>query len=342
MSAATALRDKQTVWALWQAMDRADPASLRSLLTERMAADAQWHGPSPLGSLTGVDAFVDRVWLPLTASFAELKRNTFIFMAGASSGCADGQGDGRVWVGATGTLDGVFREAYLGIPPTRKPASLRFGEFVRLEGDRIVESYVIYDLVDLMEQAGVHVLPPPRGEPGVYPPPAAGDGVLLDAQDEDETAYSLAHIRRFIFGALNAFDESDLTSMGMADYFPDDIAWYGPGGIGACYGLEGFQTKHQQPWLHAFPDRRVQDLTALIADGVYTGGPGWAGVKAMHRGEYQGVAATDRSLAINGLDFWKRDGEQFVENWVFVDMVHLFGQMGVDLMARMAQIVASR
>ena len=121
----------------------------------------------------------------------------------------------------------------------------------------------------------------------------------------------------------------------MADYFHPDVRWYGPGGIGACLSFSDFQQRHQRHWLSAFPDRKVQDLDALIAEGVYSGGPGWAGVVATHLGEYLGVPATGRTLRINGLDFWKRDGERYVENWVFVDMVHLFGQMGVDLFARL-------
>ncbi len=342
MSDQTIVELKRSVWSLWQSMDQTDTTQLAALLAQHQHRDAPWYGPAPLGDLTGSEAFVEHVWAPLRHSFAGLTRNTFIFMGGASSGRADGGTDGKLWVGATGTLDGVFERPYLGIPPTGKPASLRFGEFVRLEDGKIAESYVIYDIVDLMEQAGLAVLPPPRGKPGIYPPPAANDGVLLDPQDPAVTAHSLDHIRQFIYGALNAYDESDLSSMGIADFFIPDIKWYGPGGIGACYSLSEFQQLHQQPWLHAFPNRQVQDLTALIADGVYTGGPGWAGVKAEHRGEYQGVAASHNNLVINGLDFWKRVGDQFIENWVFVDMVHLFAQMGVDLMARAAEKADAR
>ena len=83
----------------------------------------------------------------------------------------------------------------------------------------------------------------------------------------------------------------------------------------------------------------MQNLDALFAEGSYSGAPGWAGVRATHTGSYLGVEATDSPIEFNGLDWWKRDGEQYVENWVFVDMVHLFSQFGVDLLARMqAQI----
>ena len=42
-------------------------------------------------------------------------------------------------------------------------------------------------------------------------------------------------------------------------------------------------------------------------------------------------------------DWWKRDGEEYIENWVFVDMVHLFRQFGIDLFGRLAaQIEATQ
>lgn len=99
------------------------------------------------------------------------------------------------------------------------------------------------------------------------------DGILIAAQDEQVSVYTLAHIRRFIFDGLNRYDQSPLASMGIADYFGPDVRWYGPGGVGACVGLKEFEDFHQKPWLKAFPDRQVQDLTALIAEGCKRNGP---------------------------------------------------------------------
>jgi len=58
----------------------------------------------------------------------------------------------------------------------------------------------------------------------------------------------------------------------------------------------------------------VQDLDALFAEGKFSGAPGWAGVKATHQGEYLACAATGKALVVNGLDYWKREGEMYVEN----------------------------
>ena len=201
--------------------------------------------------------------------FPDLKRQTHLFCTGKSNGRIDGDiaKDGHMWVSGTGYLAGTFAHDYLAIPATSGVVNIRWGEFCRMEDGKIAEVYFLLDLVDLMQQAGFHVLPPSRCKDGIYPPPQVNDGILLEPQDDDESAYSLDHIRRFIFDGLNAYDQRELESMGMANFFHKDVQWYGPGGIGACLSLKEFEELHQQPWLVAYPDRQVQNLDALIAEG---------------------------------------------------------------------------
>jgi hypothetical protein len=124
----------------------------------------------------------------------------------------------------------------------------------------------------------------------------------------------------------------------MARFFHPNVKWYGPGGIGACLSLREFEDFHQKPWLVAFPDRKVGDLDNLFAEGDFVGASSLPGVHATHTGPYQGHPASGCKTAHNGIDFWRRDGDQFTENWVFVDMLHLFGQMGVDLLAQVQEL----
>lgn len=329
--------NKQIVWDFWQALEEGQEVEEVTRLF--LAPNLAWHGPDPINHLHGATGFMSDFWLPLLRSFPDLKRQCHLFMGGRSNGRIDGDitRDGQMWVSGTGIFKATFAQDYLTIPANGRKVNIRWGEFCRLENGKIVEIYCLLDLIDLMQQVGFHVLPPSRGQDGLYPPPRANDGLLREAQNEQATAYSLAHIRRFIFDGLNAFDQSDLTSMGMADYFHPDVHWYGPAGIGACLSFQEFEELHQKPWLVAYPDRQVQDLDALIAEGCYSGAPGWAGVKATHTGHYLDCLATGNQIAFNGLDWWKREGEMYVENWVFVDMVHLFRQFGVDLFGRLAQ-----
>ena len=333
--------NKQIVWDFWQQLEAASADRLLHIANESMASNISWHGPDPINELRGAQSFVTDFWLPLQKSFRNLNRQTHIFFGGRSNGRIDGKNDGNMWVTGTGYLNGIFVEDYLSIPANNNEVHIRWGEFCRLEEGRITEIFFLLDLVDLMQQAGFNVLPPSRGADGVYPPPRANDGILLKAQSDKESQYSLDHIRRFIFDGLNRFDQSDLKSMGMADFFHPEVQWYGPGGIGACSSFREFETLHQKPWLHAFPDRSVQNLDALFAEGSYSAAPGWAGVKATHAGEYLDHTASGNVIEINGLDWWKRDGEVYIENWVFVDMIHLFRQLGVDLFERIAQEAGS-
>ncbi len=328
--------NKSLVLKYWAALDQSN-SEQRADAVAAMADNLRWHGQVPVGSLKGPDRFLTQAWEPLMRSFPDLEREIFIFFAGTSNGRVDGDisKDGHRWVTATGVLRATFAEDYLEIPATGGPVTIRWGEFCRVTDGKIDEVFFLVDVVDLMQQAGFDVLDPTPGIDGLYPPPVDGDGVLLEPQNDSLSDSCLKRIRRFIFDGLNIYDQGDLSSMGLAEYFHPDLRWYGPGGIGACMSLEDFENHHQRPWLVAFPDRRVQDLDALIAEGNYCGGPGWAGVKARHTGGYRGVEAAGNAIDFNGLDWWKLDGEQFVENWVFVDMVHLFAQMGVDLFERM-------
>jgi len=328
-------QNKRNVLDFWRTLEVSGDAQLENSIETYMDLDAPWNGPDPIHQLPGAKAFVSGFWRPLQDSFTGLKRQPHVFFGGQSNGRIDGLGDGEMWVCGTGYFTGIFSKDYLTIPASGKQANIRWGEFCRLQDGKIVETYFLLDLIDLMQQAGFHVLPPSRGADGIYPPPRKNDGVTLGVQDEKISRYSLDHIRKFIFDGLNHYDQADLKSMGMADFFHPEVKWYGPGGIGACLNFSEFETLHQQPWLKAFPDRSVQDLNALFAEGHYSGAPGWAGVKATHKGEYLDCPATGNRLEFNGLDYWKREGEVYVENWVFVDMIHLFRQFGVDLFERL-------
>jgi len=330
--------NKKLVWDFWKALEDVDASEAHVTARSFMVEDITWHGPDPINELHGIEAFVFEFWLPLLFSFPDLKRHTHIFCGGKSNGRIDGDIslDGKMWVSGTGLFTGTFAKDYLTIPATGSEISIRWGEFCHMEQGKIVEVYFLLDLIDLMQQSGLHVLPPSRGQDGIYPPPFAHDGVLLDAQDEQDSAQSLDHIRRFIYEGLNKYDQSELESMGIANFFHPNLHWYGPGGIGACLSLKEFEDFHQKPWLIAFPDRLVQDLDALIAEGSYSGGPAWAGVLATHTGPYLDCLPTGNQIEFNGLDWWKREGDMYVENWVFVDMIHLFRQFGIDLFGRLA------
>ncbi|MEM9579581.1 MAG: ester cyclase [Pseudomonadota bacterium] len=326
---------KALVRAFWEAVDTAPAGSLAKVAAQHLDAKFHWQGFAPLPQTRGPEEFAEVFLEPFRAAFPSYERQTHIFMAGVSNGRKDGQGDGALWVGATGYLTGRAAQDAFGIPAGTTDLRLRWSDFFRIEDGRIVQCQQLIDVIDWFEQIGRPVLPKPRGVAHVWPAPTGVEGCYWDAQDAGIGAATLELGRRFIFDGLNAFDENDLGSMGMDQFFHPNIKWYGPGGIGACFSHAEFTSLHQQPWLVAFPDREVQDLDNLFAESNMVAGSSFPGVIGHQTGPYQGVAATGAQVAFKGIDFWLRRGDQFVENWVFVDFIDMFAQMGVDLMERM-------
>ena len=331
----TLQRNKATARALWAALDD-DPSRAAALLQNLTS----WHGPSPFGTMHSGEAVVQTMFAPLRAAVPDLHRQVHIFMGGTSAASEDNSGDGASWVAATGYYCGTQSTEIFGVPATGHPVRIRWGEFLKFDDDgRIIHAQTIWDFVDWFDQIGLPVLPKPKGAAHVYPAPTGYLGQLDDPQNADVTAETLAMGQQFIFGGLNAFDESDLASMGMAQFFHPNVKWYGPGGIGACMSLKEFEDLHQAPWLVAFPDRKVMHLESLFAEDRLLAASGPRGVVAHQTGPYLDHPPSGAPIEVSGIDFWLRDGDKFTENWVFVDMLHLFSQMGVDLMARMrAQI----
>ncbi len=335
-------RNKGKVLAFWEALDGVGPPAARQVCTAHLSPDFVWNGPAPIGRIEGAGVMAEEFWAPLKRAVPVLKRETHLFFGCASSGNADGSPDGRYWVCGTGYLSGLQSGSFLGIPAAGHPVRIRWGEFLRFDGEEIVQAHTIIDFVDWFEQIGLPVLPAPRGAAHVYPAPTDFDGLLVAPQDEKETCETLNFGREFTYSGLNNFDQKDLAKMGMAGFFHPNLKWYGPGGIGACLSFSEFETLHQKPWLTAFPDRKVQDLDSLIAEGRLLGASGVAGVRATHTGPYLDQPATQRQIEFSGIDFWLRSGDKLTENWVFVDMIDLFAQFGVDLFARMRVQASAR
>ena len=276
-------RNKAAARAYWNWCDSCPVAEMADSVAEFLTGDVTWRGFAPLVDTTGSRAVIDQYLAPLRDAFPDLTRQTHIAMGGASDARADGGPDGRHWVGGTGYLCGTQTGDLWGIPARNKPLRLRWGEFLEFDDTgRIITIEILVDLINWLEQLGLSPLPPSRGAPFVYPAPTGLDGQLWEDQGDDGELMAFA--RQFIFGGLNGFDQSDLKSMGMADYFHPNLKWYGPGGIGACLSFKEFEDLHQRPWLVAFPDRKVGDLGNLIAEGDLVGASALPGVHLTHTG----------------------------------------------------------
>lgn len=336
-------RNKAHVWDFWQKMNHAKSDQVDSVVREAFHGDVHWNGPQPINQLVGVDAYILDFWQPLLQSFPDLKRKTDIFMAGAT--------EEDEWVSGLGYLTGTFTRDWLGIPATDQKTNIHFGQFYVLRDEKIVESYVIYDLLGVMMQSGFQVLPPAHGrEGGKIPGPATGDGLLLTGQDEFETRKTQQLVMAMGEGMesyIRSRDGSNMDTMGQEHYWSPKMHWYGPSGIGTCLSLEEFQDFHQRPWLQGFGDRHLWKTSGgrymgPYYEGNYGCGGVWDTPFSRHHGEYLGVQGTGKLMTIRDFDWYRREGACLMQNWVSIDMVDLFLQMGIDLFERLRNQVEQR
>ena len=328
------------------------PPDLTEARLERLyAPGAGWRGSHPLNILSGAEEIGRVAWSPLLHAFPDLERRDLIFVGGSF--------EGRDYVAAMGHLCGTFRHDWLTIPATGRPATIRYGEVHEVRDGRIVQSNCLWDLLDLMRQAGVWPLAPSLGAEGAWLGPMGNDGVRLGPSDEDTGASSLAQTLA-MHGTLHAYEDREgrgregLLAMPQKDHWHPKMMWYGPAGIGTARGLGGFVDLHQMPFRRAFPRPRTEaEATAVaaerarvggghyirIGDGAYSVTGGWPSRVDLHAGPgFLGLPATGRTVGMRVMDFYRHDEGLIRENWVPLDVIDLMMQLGVDLFARMRSL----
>lgn len=274
-------------------------------------------------SLAGYDDVLD----DLGHAFTGLERRTTIEIAGR-----DGQG--QLWVGQCGYWCGLFAEPFLDIPPTQRMAVMRFHDFFRVEGGAVVEMQSLWDLPELMMQAGVWPLSPSLGREFHVPGPATQDGLRVSG----DGAQALGVVDEMLVGLGN--DPAGTPRATMARYWHEHMSWYGPSGIGTARGIDGFRKHHQAPFLGGMPDRSARmDTGHLFAEGGYVGFTAWPGMDVtLTGGSWLGIPGAGQKLEMRSLDFWRIENGKIAENWVLVDLLHVYHQMGVDVLARMREL----
>lgn len=315
---------KVLVWRYWQGMNRGK--DLEKLL-QFLHTDVIWHGFRPLRRLDGAHKIREQFWQPLLNAMPDLTRRPYHFIGG--------EFEGGEWVAGTGDFVGTFARDWLGIPASGSSVHFRFGEFCKVQGGRIVEIRCIVDLPDLMRQAGIDLLPPNYGRDIWIPGPLAGDGVFFERQDPVESEKTLELVETMIFGGLNKYDQKDQDSQGLERFWHPHMVWHGPVGIGSAYGLDEFKKNAQGPIVNAFPDRKGVGHQARIAEGHFAASTGWPSLVGTHRNQYMGWEPTEETIGWNIMDFWKRDGDLLLENWVMIDLIDAALESGVDLLAQL-------
>ena len=311
--------------------------TVRGELHALFTPEAAIHLTHPFEDLEGVDELVDLVLAPLADAFPDLERRDLIVMDGRTA-------EGAEWIGCCGHWSGTFARPWLDIPPTAHQAAMRFHEFYRVEAGRVVEMQAVWDIPELLMQAGAWPMSPSLGREWHVPGPATQDGLAAAERDRERAAASLALVGDML-EHLGRFATDGVEGMMLERFWHPAMSWYGPSGIGTARGIAGFRNWHQIPFLNAMPDRTggTDDRGHLFADGDYVGFTGWPGMSMSVSGDgWLGIAPSGREITMRSLDFWRCEGTKIRENWVLIDLLHVYDQLGVNVLARARELSKAR
>lgn len=320
------------------AMYNYDPTTVSSALRDLFAPDAEVHLAYPFEDLDGAAGWLGDAVTPLAAAMPDLERRDYIVMAGPDP-------DDIAWVGCAGDYMGTFTAPFLGIPATGRAASMRFHEFFRIEDGRVVEMQALWDIPELMFQAGVWPMGPSLGRPWRVPGPATQDGLLTGRWDEAAAGRSCDHVVAML-ADMGRHPAEPKEAMRLDHWWHRHFSWYGPAGIGTSRGIDGFRRFHQVPFLAAMPDRRggYKGDAHFFGDGNFVGVTAWPGMQMTVTGDgWLGIVPSGRAITMRSLDFWRveetPDGLKIRENWVLVDLLDVWQQLGVDVLGRMRELL---
>jgi predicted ester cyclase len=319
-----------------KAAETFDPDSIAAPIKALFAPDAQIKLCYPFGTLSGGEAYLSEALTPLSKALPDLERRDMIMLAGTTP-------EGQDWVGCMGNYMGTFTSAFLDIPPTGHLAHMRYHEFFRIEDDQVVEVQAIWDIPELMMQAGAWPMAPQLGKYLCTPAPMSGDGLFVTGDGQNTQDHVLAMLTDLCKYPANP----DPAIMNLDVYWHPRFNWYGPCGIGTGRGISGFRNWHQIPFLRGMPDRKLDAAGDLMShwfgQGDYVCETGWPNMRlTLSDDGWMGIAPSGKEVLLRSLDFWRMEGDKIRENWVLVDILDLYDQVGVDVLARMKEFNKAR
>ena len=95
------------------------------------------------------------------------------------------------------------------------------------------------------------------------------------------------------------------------------------------------------------PDRKLDAMGDLmshwVAEGNYVCETGWPNMRlTLSNDGWMGIAPAGKEVLLRSLDFWRVENGKIRENWVLVDLLDLYRQIGVDVFARLKDFNKAR
>ena len=331
--------NKQLINRFRTALYDCNEATLKSQLNEVLAPDCAIHLAFPFEDLDGPDGLYEQAYRPLLAAVPDLERRDYILMAGGA--------EGDNWVGCAGHYMGLYEQPWLDIPPTKHPVAMRYHEFFRVHDGQVVEMQALWDIPQVMMQANAWPMTPSLGVEWLVPGPATQDGIVTLPYDKAKADVSVRLVRDMLTAMGKHPQQGGPEIMELERFWHPKMNWYGPAGIGSVRRISGFRNWHQIPFLKAMPDRGGSGSGysegVMFADGDYVATTGWPNMQMTLSGDgWLGIAPANQPLTMRSLDFWRCENGKIRENWVLVDLLHVYDQLGVDVFSRMRERTVAR
>jgi len=197
-----------------------------------------------------------------------------------------------------------------------------------MEDGQVVEMQGLWDIAQVMLQAGVWTMPPQAGVEWMCPGPGTGEGVSCRARDPDLSAHSVQQVWDMLQDVKKGTRETP--ESGLGGHWHEAAMWYGPTGLGTARGHSEIAEKIFRQFRNGLSNNtRHLEEGVFFADGPLVAFTGWPSGTAVHSGEgFLGVPPSGATLQRCSLDFWNVENGLIRECWVLVDVIDLYHQMG--------------
>ena len=321
--------EKQIILDFYDAIESSKIEEIPNVLSHYCSEDLLWRGFHPFNEIKGLKNLYSQFWQPFKKSFFNYQRRMDIFLAGYNTI----SGNEGVWVVSMGHLMGLFDNPWIGIKETKKIAMLRYCEFSKIQNGKITEVAMFFDIPHLMLQAGIKAFPSETGISLVQPGPLTHDGLMFNEQDTNEGNRTIEIIENMI-NDVKVWTSTTGTSLidELKKSWNDNMIWWGPTGIGSTYTIERYANQHAGPFRETFKERTFNGHLCRITEGNFGGFFGWPNLTLTPSKAFMGITATPKSSEMRVIDMYRREGHKLTENWVFIDLLHFWKILGVDIL----------
>ena len=228
---------------------------------------------------------------------------------------------------------GLFDNPWIGIKETKKIAMLRYCEFSKIQNGKITEVAMFFDIPHLMLQAGIKAFPSETGISLVQPGPLTHDGLMFNEQDTNEGDKTLEIIENMI-NDVKVWTSTSGASLidELKKSWNDNMIWWGPTGIGSTYTIERYSNQHAGPFRETFKERTFNGHLCRITEGNFGGFFGWPNLTLTPSKTFMGIKTAPKPSEMRVIDMYRREGDKLTENWVFIDLLHFWKILGVDIL----------